>query len=326
VGVLGGAGLLLLVAVVLSIAVGTRSLSPGTVFDAVFHYDHSPDESIVRQLRLPRTFLGLASGAALGLAGALMQTLTRNPLADPGLLGVTAGAAAAIVAAAAFAGVTSPAGYMWFAMAGAGLLAGLSYRLGSSRRAGSGPERLILAGMALTATLTAFTTIVILLRPAAFDRFRSWSVGSLSGREVGVLWQVLPFIVVGVVIAFAVGRPLGALTLGEDTARALGFHAGRTRLATAAAITLLCGAATAAVGPISFIGLIVPHIARRVTGPDVRMLCALCTLIAPILLLTADVVGRLVVSPAELEVGVVTAFLGAPVFLILARNPRVGRL
>ncbi|WP_261559000.1 FecCD family ABC transporter permease [Frankia tisae] len=325
-GLLAVAGALLAVVIVLSIALGTRALSPATVFDALFRYDGSPDESIVRQLRLPRTFIGLAAGAALGLSGALMQTLTRNPLADPGLLGVNAGAAAAIVAAAAFTGVTSTGGYVWFGLAGAGLLAVLSYRLGSAGRAAATPERLILAGVALTATLTAFTTIVILLRPAAFEQFRSWSVGSLGGRPMSVLWQILPFIVVGSAVALLLARPLNALALGDDLGRAVGARSGRTRVLCALAIALLCGAATAAAGPISFVGLIIPHVVRPLAGPDVRLLLPLSMLLAPALLLAADIVGRLIVSPAELETGVVTAFLGAPIFLFLARRTRISRL
>jgi iron complex transport system permease protein len=280
----------------------------------------------VRELRVPRTLVGLAVGVALGLAGALMQALTRNPLADPGILGVEAGAAAAIVGAIALFGVTEPSAYIWFSFLGAAVASVVVYLLGSHGRAGATPVRLALAGVAVTAALTAFTNGLILLDPEAFDEFRHWVVGSLAGRDLAILGEVGPFLIVGTLIALALARPLNALALGDDSGRALGARVGRTRALGAVSITLLCGAATAVAGPIVFVGLCVPHMARAIAGPDQRWVVGYSALLAPILLLTADVIGRVVISPSELEVGVVTALIGAPVFIALVRRKRIAQL
>jgi iron complex transport system permease protein len=325
---LGLAGALLALGLVLlaSIALGARSIDLPTVWHALWYGGDSDAAVIVRELRVPRTFLGLGCGVALGLAGALMQALTRNPLADPGLLGVNAGAAAAVVAAIAWLGVTSLTGYIWFAFAGAAVAAAVVYGLGSAGRSGATPVRLALAGTAITAALVAFTEAVTLTDIETFDAWRAWSVGSLANRDSDTLALVAPFLVTGVLLCVLLARPLNALALGDDAGRALGAHIGRTRVAGAAAITLLCGAATAAIGPIVFVGLTVPHIARAITGPDQRWVLAYSAVLAPILLLSADVVGRLVARPGEVEVGVVTAFLGAPVFIALVRRRRIAHL
>ncbi|MFE2376458.1 FecCD family ABC transporter permease [Streptomyces sp. NPDC059398] len=320
-------GLVLLALVVgLSLVVGAKSIAWHTVFDALFHFDGSDDQLVVRQQRLPRTELGLVVGVALGLAGALMQALTRNPLADPGLLGVNSGASAAVAVGIGFLGLQSTWAYIWFAFGGAAVVSVAVYLLGSAGRSGATPVRLALAGTAVTAALTAFTSAVLLLKPDAFDQFRYWNVGSVVGRSSTVMWQVLPFIAVGALLALGLGRSLNAVALGEDTGRALGAHVGRTRLLGAVAVTLLCGAATAAVGPIGFIGLAVPHLARFLTGPDQRFVLPCSMLVAPILLIGSDIVGRIVTRPGELEVGIVTAFLGAPVFIALARSGRIAQL
>ncbi|MFG2225117.1 FecCD family ABC transporter permease [Streptomyces sp. NPDC048644] len=318
-------GLLGLV-VLLSIVIGAKSIPWSQAFDALFRFDGSNDQLVIRQERLPRTELGLVVGVALGLAGALMQALTRNPLADPGLLGVNSGASAAIAFGIGYVGLQSTLSYIWFAFAGAALVSVLVYLLGSAGRSGATPVRLALAGTAVTAALTAFTTAVLMLKPAAFDQFRYWNVGSVVGRSSTVMWQVLPFIALGVLLALGLSRSLNAVALGEDTGRALGAHIGRTRLLGAVAVTLLCGAATAAVGPIGFIGLAVPHLARALTGPDQRWVLPYSMLLAPVLLIGSDVLGRIVTRPGELEVGIVTAFLGAPVFIALARSGRITQL
>jgi iron complex transport system permease protein len=309
-----------------SIAIGAKSIPLGDVVAGLFGDDGSESAAIVRELRVPRTLVGLAVGVALGLAGGLMQALTRNPIADPGILGVEAGAAAAIVAAVATFGVTEPSAYIWFSFLGAALASVVVYVLGSHGRAGATPVRLALAGAAVTAALTAFTNGVILLDPEAFDEFRHWVVGSLAGRDLAILAEVGPFLVAGTLIAHAHARPLNALALGDDSGRALGARVGRTRALGAVSITLLCGAATAVAGPIVFVGLCVPHMARAIAGPDQRWVLGYSALLAPILLLTADVIGRVVISPAELEVGVVTALIGAPVFIALVRRKRIAQL
>lgn len=312
--------------VLASVAVGAKSIPIGDVVAGLLGDDGSESAAIVREVRVPRTLVGLAVGVALGLAGALMQALTRNPLADPGILGVEAGAAAAIVAAIALLGLAEAGVYVWFAFAGAAFASIVVYALGSHGRAAATPVRLALAGTAVTAALTAFTNAVILLDQRAFDQYRHWVVGSLAGRDLAILADVGPFLAAGVLIALALARPLNALALGDDSSRALGARVGRTRALGALSITLLCGGATAVAGPIVFVGLVVPHMARAVAGADQRWIVAYSALLAPILLLTADVIGRVVISPAELEVGTVTALIGAPVFIALVRRKRIAQL
>lgn len=318
--------LLLAVVVFASIAVGSRSMTVGTVLHELIRYDGSDDGVIIRSLRLPRTVLGLVTGAALGLAGALMQALTRNPLADPGLLGVNAGASAAVVTAIAVLGLSSPLGYVWFALAGAGGASVLVYLLGTRGRSAATPVRLALAGTAISAALGAFVSGLTLAQPATFEVFRFWSVGSLSGRGLSVLADVGPFLAAGALIALGLARTLNAVALGDETSRALGAHLGRTQAWGITAITLLAGATTAAVGPIAFVGLTVPHVARAITGPDQRWVFPYSMVLAPILLLGADVAGRVIARPAEIGVGIVTAFVGAPVFIAIVRRGRVAAL
>jgi iron complex transport system permease protein len=310
----------LVVVTALSIAIGTRSIPLGTVLHELVRYDGSDDGVIIRSVRIPRTLLGLAVGAALGLAGAVMQALTRNPLADPGLLGVNAGASAAVVTGIGVLGLTSPSAYVWLALLGAGLAATVVYALGSTGRASATPVRLALAGTAVSAALGAVVSGLVLTDPDTFDAFRFWSVGSLAGRDLHVLAAVAPFLLAGAVIALGLGRPLNALALGEDTGRSLGAHLGRTRILGGLAVTLLCGAATAATGPIGFVGLTVPHVARAITGPDQRWVLPYSMVLAPTLLLGADVIGRVIARPGEVEAGIVTAFVGAPIFIYLVRR------
>jgi iron complex transport system permease protein len=320
------AAAVLLAVCVLSIAVGAKGIPLGDAADGLLRDDGSESAAIVRELRVPRTLVGLSVGVALGIAGALMQALTRNPLADPGLLGVEAGASAAVVVAIGWLGLSEPRAYVWFAFLGAALASVVVYVLGSRGREGATPVRLALAGTAVAAALTAFTYGVTLLDPQAFDEFRFWQVGSLVGRDMEILGQVGPFLLAGLVIALALARPLNALALGEDAGRALGARVGRTRALGAVAITLLCGGATAVAGPIVFVGLMIPHVARAIAGPDQRWVLAYSLLLAPILLIGADVIGRMVVRPGELEVGIITAFVGAPVFIALVRRARIAQL
>ena len=304
-----------------SIAVGTRSLAPGEVWRALFDDDPTSEAAvIVQQLRVPRTVLGLIVGAALGMSGALMQGHTRNPLGDPGLLGVTAGASLAVVCAIAFFDIGSVSGYVWFAFAGA--LAGtvLVYAIGSAGRGGATPITLALAGAALSALLFAMVRAIVVSDTETLDSFRFWQVGALAGRGAEVAWQVAPFIAVGVVLALANAPALNLLGLGEDVARGLGQRIWLARGVGLAAITLLCGAATAACGPIAFVGLVVPHVVRALTGPDHRWLVPCSALLGATLLLSADVLGRVVARPGELQVGIVLAVIGAPFFIALVRR------
>ncbi len=324
-GLLAASGLLVFV-VLLSLAVGAKPIPIATVVESFTGFDGSNDHLVVRELRLPRTLVGVLVGAALGMAGALMQAITRNPLADPGLLGVNAGASLAVVIGISVFGMGSLSAYVWLAFVGAMLTSVVVYALGSMGRGGATPVRLALAGAALSALLGALTSAVVLLDQATLDQFRFWVVGSLAGRDQDVLVQVLPFIVVGLVVGLGCARPLNALGLGEDTARALGTRVGWTRAATALSVTLLCGAATAACGPIGFIGLVVPLAARAVVGPDQRWLLPYSAVIGPIVLLVCDVVGRVIARPSEVQVGIMTAAIGGPAFVLLVRRVRMAQL
>jgi iron complex transport system permease protein len=313
--------------VLVSLAVGSKSIPWGTVVHAFTAFDETvTDHLVVRELRAPRTMLAVLVGSALGASGALMQGVTRNPLADPGLLGVNAGAAFAVVVAIWALGVSSVFGLVWFAFIGAGITSVVVYALGSVGRGGATPVRLALAGAALSSLLGAFTGAVTLLDQATLDRFRFWAVGSLSGRDAAVTWQLLPFIVVGLVVAFGAGRQLNALALGEEAARALGTRVTLARAVSALAITLLCGAAVAAVGPIAFVGLVVPHVARVWFGPDQRWLIPASALGGAALLLYCDTVGRIVARPGEIQVGIMTAAIGGPLFVVLIRRTRMAQL
>ncbi|WP_372516076.1 FecCD family ABC transporter permease [Streptantibioticus ferralitis] len=324
---LGAALFALVVAAAVSTAVGTRAVPLSRVVDSLFHFDpHNVDHLAIWELRLPRTVLGVLAGAALGLAGAVMQGVTRNPLADPGILGVNAGAALFVVAGIDIFGITALTGYVWFGLVGAALAACLVYAVSSLGRGGATPIKLALSGAAVSAALTSLITAILLIDADAFDQFRFWRVGSLAGRDGAVIRQALPFLAVGAVLALASGRMLNALALGEDTARSLGQHVNRGRMLAALSVVLLCGAATAMCGPIAFIGLTVPHLARLITGPDYRWILPYSMLLAPFLLLVADIVGRLAVRPSELQVGLMTPVIGAPVFVLLVRGRKLAEL
>ncbi|MFB7656320.1 MULTISPECIES: FecCD family ABC transporter permease [unclassified Streptomyces] len=322
-GVLLGV-VLLAAAGVLSLAVGAKQIPPDQVWSALFAPSGTENDAIVRDLRLPRTLIGAAVGAALGLGGAVMQTLTRNPLADPGLLGVNAGASAAVVTAIGVLGITSFTGYLWFALAGAALAATAVHALGGGRWAT--PVRLALAGTAVNAALFGYVNGLSLWHLSTLDEMRYWSVGTLAKRDASLLLTVAPLLVSGALLALALARPLGAVALGDDHARALGTRVRRVRVLSVVALTLLCGGATAVCGPIGFIGLMIPHAVRAFSGPDPRLLFPCCALYAPVLLLVSDVIGRIVVPPSEIEVGTVTAFLGGLLFIHLVRQRKVAQL
>ena len=316
----------LVVVVVLSLALGVRPIAFPVVIDALVHPAAGDnDHTVVRDLRVPRTVLGLVAGAALALAGAIMQGLTRNPLADPGLLGVNAGASLFVVLGITWFGVTAASGQIWFAFVGAAAATVVVYVVGSGR-AGPSPVSLTLAGAAVTAAVTSVITLILLGNLDTLNQFRFWSVGSLVGRDLDALTALAPFLLLGLVLALSLGRALNVLALGDDMASGLGQNVAVSRVIAAVAIVVLCGSATSLAGPIVFVGLVVPHLARRISGPDYRWILVLSLLIGPILLVAADTVGRLVVQPGELEAGLVVAFLGAPVMVALVRATRTGAL
>jgi iron complex transport system permease protein len=323
---LGLLGLVLALCAAASLVYGSVGMSWGTAVSALTSFDGSNEHVIVRELRVPRTLIGIAVGAALALAGALMQGVTRNPLAEPGILGVNAGAALAVVLAIHLLGVSSAAGYVPFALVGAALAAVVVYALGATGRAGATPVRLALAGTVLAALLGSVTSAILVIDVDTLDQFRFWTVGSLAGRDMGVFLDVLPVLAAGTLIALACGRSLNALSLGEDVARSLGERVHLTRALAALAVVLLAGGSVAAAGPIAFVGLAVPHVVRTLVGTDWRWVLAYCALGGPLLLLASDIAGRLVAPPGELQVGIVTALVGAPLFVALARRRKLASL
>jgi iron complex transport system permease protein len=317
-GVVPAAALLLVLAL-LSIALGSRDVAPGDVWNAIIGTTQGADATVIRDMRVPRTVLGILVGAALAMGGTILQGVARNPLADPGVLGITPGAAAAVVVAALAFG-TMPAGdAVWFAFAGAGIATVLVYAIASFGTEGATPVKLALAGAALTALCTSITSAILLADPDALNELRMWQVGALAGRYAPVLAQLWPFFAVGIVVALFVGRPLNLLSLGDDLARSLGLRLVPTRTVLFAVVAVLCGAATAACGPIVFVGLMIPHLVRLLTGPDYRWILVYSALLGPVLVLGADIIGRLILASGEVPVGVVIGVLGAPVFVLLVR-------
>jgi iron complex transport system permease protein len=317
---LAGLGAALSAAVALSLAVGSNPLTPAETLGTLTGGGTDETRYIVWELRVPRTIAGLLVGAALGVSGALIQAFTRNPLADPGILGVNAGAAFFVALAIAFLGAGAVTEYIWFAFGGALVVTVAVYLIGASGRGAADPVRLVLAGVAVGAVLSGITTGLTLSLPTTFDRMRHWNAGTLLGRGLDVIVPVAPFIGVGLLLALAASSALNSMALGEDVARSQGVNMALTRSVVIVAITLLAGAATAIAGPVSFVGLMIPHVIRWMLGPDQRLIVALAVVASPILLLTSDVLGRLLVLPGEMPVGIVTAFIGAPVLVVLVRR------
>lgn len=325
-GLLLAIGLLLCVAVA-SIAFGSKSIPLSTVWHGLWAHDASIDDHlIVRSLRVPRTAMGLLIGAALGLAGGVMQGVTRNPLADPGLLGIEAGASLAVVTGIHALGIGSFSSSVWLAFLGATAASVVVYLLGSLGRGGPTPVKLALAGAALSALLGSLTTAILLLDVATLDQFRFWVVGSLAGRDGEIVADLAPFFAAGALLAVASARSLNTLALGDDVARSLGQRVGVAQGLAALAVIVLAGGATAAAGPIGFVGLTVPHVARAICGPDYRWILPWSAVLAPTLLLGADIAGRLVARPGEVQVGILTAVIGAPFFIALVRHRKLAEL
>ena len=319
--------LVLLLVAFASIVLGARAMSLSTVLDAFTSYDRSLDEHlIVRTIRVPRTIVGLLVGLALGLAGTLFQGVTRNPLADPGILGVNAGASLAVVMAIYLLGVGNLLGYVWFGFLGAAVASVAVYLLGALGRGGATPIKLALAGSAVAAFLSALSSAILVIDAATLNQYRFWAVGSVAGRDGTIAAQVAPFILVATALAFVTGRMLNTLALGDDVAQGLGQRVGLIRIYAGLVAVVLVGAAVAAAGPIAFLGLIVPHIARMIAGTDYRWILAFAALIGPIILLGCDVLGRIAARPGEIQVGIVVALIGGPFFIALVRRRRLVEL
>ncbi|MGC5222970.1 FecCD family ABC transporter permease [Micromonospora sp. DT81.3] len=313
---------LLLLLIGASLAIGARPVAPAVVIDAMLRPDMSiADHTVILGQRVPRTAIGVLAGAALALAGTLMQGLTRNPLADPGLLGVNAGASVAVLAAITLLGITAPSGFVWFAFAGAAVASVVVAAIGTRGPDGSSPAKLALTGAAVTAGLTAVTMLILTTSITAFDVFRYWQVGGLTARGLDTVAVVLLPLLVGAIIAFTSARGLDLMALGDDTATGLGHSVARTRALGIVATVLLCGSATAIAGPIVFVGLLVPHALRALIGGDYRWLLAIGAPAGAVVLLAADVLGRVIALPGEVQAGLVVAFVGAPVLISIVLRP-----
>lgn len=316
---------LLVVLMAASVMIGSRDVAWS---DVVAAFGGSTDgfERAAVAKRIPRTVLAVVVGAALGVSGALMQGVTRNPLGDPGILGVNMGASLAVVVGIAFFGLTAASSYVWAAIAGAGVTAVLVYVVGSLGRGGPSPLKLALAGAAISAALTSFISAIMIPRGDIGDAARSWQIGGVGGGSFTSIRLVLPFLAVGFVIALLSARSLNSLALGDELAAGLGEHVALARGAAALASVILCGAATAVTGPIGFVGLVVPHACRLLVGVDHRWLLPFSAVVGGALLTAADVLGRIVARPAEVDVGIVTALVGAPFFIYIVRRQKVRAL
>ncbi|WP_292677141.1 MULTISPECIES: iron chelate uptake ABC transporter family permease subunit [unclassified Microbacterium] len=328
--VLGVAIAAVLLSVVLSLSFGSRTVSFNEVIEGISTWfrGETPTDigAIAVQSRIPRTILALLAGAALALSGALMQAITRNPLADPGILGVNTGAALAVVIGIAFLGVSSSFGYLGLALIGSFITAFFVYFVGSVGPGGTTPIKLALAGAATTAALSSLVAAILLPRQAVMNEFRYWQIGNVGRASWETMGVIVPVLVIGTAVALLCASALNALALGDDVAVGLGVPVGRVRIIAAIAGVALCAAVTAVAGPIGFVGLMVPHAVRLVAGSDQRWLLPLSALGGAVLLTLADTIGRVIGSPGEVEAGIVTAFLGAPVLIAIARKTRMKAL
>lgn len=319
-------GLALVIATICSLAFGARVVSLSEVLEGLFNPEASDIGAVAVGERRIRTLFAIVAGASLGVCGALLQAVTRNPLAEPGILGINTGASLAVVCGIAFLGINTVGEYVWLALLGAILTSLFVYAVGSLGRGGATPIKLALAGAATTAALGSLVSAVLLPRTEVMDSFRFWMVGSVGGATKDSLITIAPFLIIGFILAFTSAPALNALALGQDVAVGLGVKVGRTRAIAALAAVLLCAAVTAVAGPIAFLGLMVPHMVRLLVGADQRIVIALSAIGGAAILTLADTVGRVIARPLEVEVGVLTAFIGAPILIIIARNSRMREL
>lgn len=318
--------LLLVFCIFSSLAFGSKNIDLITVIDTLKNLDNNNFEAIVVKERIPRTVFGLLAGASLGISGTLMQSITRNPIADPSILGINTGSALFVVLGIAFLGVTTYKEYIILALLG-GLITAISvYLIASIGNGGISPMKLALSGVIISAILSSLINVVMLPRSEVMSSFRFWQVGSISG----VTWQsiivMLPFIILGIILSFFVAPALNALALGDEVAIGLGVKVGLTRIISSISAILLCGTVTALAGPIGFIGLMAPHIIRMLFGNNIKFIIPMSAFVGSILLTFSDVIGRIMGSPSELEVGIVTAFIGAPIFIIISMKAKVRSL
>lgn len=324
--IIGGLTLALGLSVIASLAFGAKTIPFQEVIDGLFNPSVSSFNALVIQERIPRTVFALIAGASLGVSGILMQSLTRNPVADPSILGVNSGAALAVVIGLAFFHINSATQYIVLAIAGAGLSAFFVYAIASLGRGGATPIKLTLAGATTSTAITSMINLILLPRVQSLTSFRFWQVGSVSGATWDSIMTILPVVIIAFVIAIAVSPSLNAMALGDEMATGLGVKVNRTRAISAIAGVLLCGSVTALAGPIAFVGLMVPHAMRLLFGSNVKILVPLSAMGGAILLVLSDVIGRVLANPGEIEVGIITAFIGAPIFIIIAIKTKVKAL
>lgn len=317
--------LVMLALAVLSVCIGTRSVAWSEILSALAGSSETIGEAAVA-VRIPRTLLAMLAGAALGTAGAIMQGVTRNPLADPGLLGVNTGAALAVVIAVAWFNIASAAAYIWAAILGAAATSVFVFCIGSLGRGGMSPLKLSLAGAATSIAFSSLVLAIVLPRNDIAGGIRSWQIGGVGGATIERLVPVLPFIALGLIFSLLAARKLNSLALGDELAAGLGERVAVARFVSALAAVLLCGATTAVCGPIGFVGLVVPHACRLLVGIDHRWLLPFSALAGACLLLVADIAGRILARPGEIDVGIITALIGAPVFIWIVRRQKVREL
>jgi len=323
VGLLVGLVIVVVVALV-SVRIGSIGVSNRDAWNAIFNYHaDSYNETVIRSLRLPRTVIAIGVGGGLAVAGAVMQAVTRNPLAGPDILGVSSGASFAIVTAIYALDLTAVSQYMWFGFAGATGAAALVYIVGSAGRGGATPIKLALAGVVISALLGSWTSALTLLDEDTLDQARFWFAGSVVGRPLSLFWTVAPFLIGGTLVCVFMGHQLNVLSMGEDAARALGMQTNRIRVISSILVVVITGAAVSVAGPIGFVGLATPHIVRSLVGPDYRWVLPYSVVIGAIFLTTADIIGRIVTRPGEIQVGIITAIVGAPFLVYLARKRTV---
>lgn len=311
---------ILLICLVYSVTLGAAEIPLDKILESFITFDNSYEHLVIQTVRLPRSLIAILVGSALAVSGALMQGLTRNPLADPGILGIQSGAAVAVVATIFVFGSTSVDDYTIAAFLGAGATAILVYFLGSLGRGGATPLNLTVAGAALTAFISSVTTAILIVSQRTLEEIRFWLAGSLAGRDINIFFQALPFVVVGLVAAFALARQITTMSLGEDVAKGLGQQTAWVKIITAISVVLLAGSSVAITGPIGFIGLVVPHIVKFFIKADYRWILPYSAVFGAILLLVADIAARVLLKPQELPVGVMTALIGAPFFVYLAKS------
>ncbi|MEW9502523.1 FecCD family ABC transporter permease [Jeotgalibacillus marinus] len=311
---------ILLICMGLSIVLGYTNTSIQTAIEAFQHFDGSNEHIIIQQVRLPRALIGVAIGSSLAIAGALMQVLMKNPLASPDIIGINAGASFFIVVALMFYSISSLQAFTWIAFAGAAFASCIVYFFSGMGNAGSTPMKLILAGAAIAALFSSLTQGLLVMDESALDQALFWLAGSVQGRDLDILLAVLPYLLVATILALSISPKINVLTMGEDVAKGLGLQTGTVNLTMTVCFVLLAGGSVAVAGPIGFVGIIVPHIVRTLVGTDFRWILPYCGVLGGILLLLADIGARYIIMPEEVPVGVMTAFIGTPFFIYIARK------